>query len=121
MKRPVILVILLGIACALSCASWSPSSATIQGVVYTIDGAPLPGVNVTLTGPGGSPTIITVTDENGKYLVAGIPAGLYEVTTELQGFTTTRQKVTVTTGVEEPVITKLRFVNPLAAAGLSTT
>ena len=115
MTRVLSLVVLLGIGCATT----APPHAAIEGVVYTIDGAPLPGVNVTLTGPGG--TIITVTDEDGKYIVGGIDPGPYEVTTELDGFVTVRQKVAVTTDGKEPVVTRLRFVEPLAAAFVSST
>ena len=118
MNRGVLsLVVLL----ATACATMAPHNATIEGVVYTADGAPLPGVNVTLIGPGGSPTIITVTDDDGKYIVGGIRPGLYEVTTELQGFVTMHQRVPVTTDGKELVITRLRFVEPLAAAMFSST
>ena len=117
MNRVLVLAVLLASA---SCTIVPvPYTATIYGVIYTADGAPLPGVIVTVTGPPGQPTFMTVTDEEGKYSVSGIIPGMYEVTSELQGFETARQRVQVTNGTEEPVVTKLRFA-PLGALFSST-
>ena len=50
------------------------------------DGQPLPGVTVTLEGPG-SPAV-QVTDETGKFRFLGLFPGTYLVRAELQGFST---------------------------------
>jgi Carboxypeptidase regulatory-like domain len=55
----------------------------IQGIVVNgHTGAPLPGVRVRLT-PG---PIITETDENGRFVIEGLPAGVYRLNTERVGY-----------------------------------
>jgi carboxypeptidase family protein len=84
---------------------------SIEGVVFTVDGAPLPCVNVTLVGPYGSPKITTMTDGDGRYEVDEIPTGVYDVTMELSGFTTKRQNVEVTSDHPASVKTRLGFTS----------
>ena len=68
-----------------------PAMAQLQtgdlyGTVVGADGAPLPGVTVTLQGPG-SPAV-QVTDATGKFRFLGLYPGTYKLTAELQGFST---------------------------------
>jgi hypothetical protein len=60
-------------------------------VITDDSGAVLPGVTVTLRGPGvpGAPT--TVSNESGVYRFPNLPPGVYSITVELQGFTTKTQ------------------------------
>ncbi|MEA2562011.1 MAG: hypothetical protein QOH06_3515 [Acidobacteriota bacterium] len=58
----------------------------LYGTVVGGDGQPLPGVTVTLEGPG-SPSV-QVTDETGKFRFLGLYPGTYKLTAELQGFST---------------------------------
>jgi Ca-activated chloride channel family protein len=63
-------------------------SATIEGVVVLEDGSLIPGVTVTLTGsPKGVKT--TITDEKGVYRFSNLPAGIYSLKFELEGFKST--------------------------------
>lgn len=61
----------------------------------TADGAPLPGVSVTLTSTALQGTRTTITGANGDYAFASLPPGTYRVTFELDGM----QSVTKTTDV----------------------
>ena len=54
-----------------------PDPASISGTVVDDLGRPIPGVTVTL---GGDATAVTVTDAEGNYTFAGLPAGTYTVT-----------------------------------------
>jgi len=65
-----------------------PAAAQLQtgdlyGTVIGEDGAPLPGVTVTVEGVG-SPKVL-VTDERGEFRALGLYPGTYKVTAELQG------------------------------------
>ncbi len=59
--------------------------STIEGTVLDDGGTPLPGVTVTMRGPGGF-TRSVVTDAQGKWTASGLPAGLFEMRFELAGF-----------------------------------
>src|SRR5205085_3083201 len=58
---------------------------TVEGKVTDQQGAVLPGVTVTLTGPRGPQT--TVSDEKGEYRFVGVQPGVvYRLKVDLQGF-----------------------------------
>jgi hypothetical protein len=61
-------------------------TGSIWGHVNDSQGAPLPGVSVTLTSPAGAP-MIAVTNEQGIYRFVNLsPSSKYALTAELQGF-----------------------------------
>ena len=68
------------------------TTGAITGVATDESGAVLPGVTVTLQGPGvpGQPT--TVTEADGSYRFPTVPPGEYTLTFSLQGFSTVRQE-----------------------------
>ncbi len=71
----------------------------IEGKVTDQSGGVLPGVTVTIESPallGGART--TVTDEEGRYRFTALPAGVYTVTCDLEGFTPAVREVRVDTG-----------------------
>jgi hypothetical protein len=81
-------------ATALLLALRVPALAQLQtgnlyGTIHDPNGAPVPGVTVTLTG-GGAPQA-TTTDAQGKFRFPGLPPGAYSLETTLQGFGTVRQ------------------------------
>ena len=90
-------VLLLGLACATKkqeILTPPPATAgTIRGVVQDSQGAPLPGVTVTVNGEGRN--IVTVTDANGAYTLGGIAPGIYTIVSELYGFSRTQQTAQV--------------------------
>ncbi len=62
------------------------TTGDIRGVITDESGAVLPGVTVTLKGPGVAGTPSTVTNEAGVYRFPNLPPGAYDVTAELAGF-----------------------------------
>ncbi len=70
------------------------TTGTIEGTVTDPQGAPLPGVTVTITSAQG--TKVETTDTAGDFRFAYLTAGTYGLTATLQGFTTVeRQNLTV--------------------------
>jgi len=88
-------------------------TGAIRGVVRDAQNLVVPGVTVTATSPALQGPRIAVTDTNGAFSVAALPAGDYTITYELSGFTTSTRTVTVPVGstVNESVT--------LAAAGIN--
>jgi outer membrane receptor protein involved in Fe transport len=75
------------------------TTGTIVGTVSDESGAILPGVTVTLSGPGVAGTPTTVTTETGAYRFPQLPPGDYKLSFTLQGFATiNREQVVVPLG-----------------------
>jgi hypothetical protein len=71
----------------------------IEGRVVDQSGGVLPGVTVGISSPamlGGVRT--TVTDEEGRYRFSALPAGVYKVSFELEGFTPVTRELRLETG-----------------------
>jgi Carboxypeptidase regulatory-like domain len=78
--------------------SQSRETGAITGKVTDEQGAPLPGVNLTLTGPTLMGTRTFVSDANGDFRFPALPPGTYAVKAELQGFgTVIQERVRLTT------------------------
>ncbi len=92
----------LGVLAALLTATMAfaqgVQTGTLQGTARDTDGLVLPGVTVSVTSPSLQGTRTTVTDDNGVYVLRGLPAGAYEVVFELTGFTTQTERTTVAVG-----------------------
>lgn len=74
-------------------------TATVTGIVTSIDGLPLPGVDVAATSPALQGTRSAVTDLNGVYYLRALPAGTYTVSFEARTFQpATRTGVAAGTG-----------------------
>jgi hypothetical protein len=65
-------------------------TGTVQGRVMDQQGAILPGVTATLTGPRGSQT--AVSDERGEFRFVGVAPGTYALKVELSGFLPQQQE-----------------------------
>src|SRR4029079_11006025 len=63
---------------------------TVEGKIVDQQGAVLPGVNVTLTGPRG--VLTTVTDSEGQYRFVGVAPATYVLKTDLTGFLAQEQR-----------------------------
>ena len=74
----MLLAYALIVASASALPAEAATSASISGVVTDRDGQPIPGVTVAVEGPGGS-GIDTSTDEEGRFVAEGLPAGSYTV------------------------------------------
>ena len=88
------------VAIAAALLSWSATATpaaqatgAIEGAVVNANGSPLPGVVVTVTGPGVRQEHVTGAD--GAYMAAGLAAGDYVVTAVLPGFETAEIPVSV--------------------------
>jgi len=94
-------IILRGIAAVLLSSSVAATASAqtagaIEGSVVDANGNPLPGVVVTVTGPGVREEQVTGAD--GSYAVTDLAAGDYRVTTVLPGFETVDLPVAVAAG-----------------------
>jgi len=74
------------------------TTSTIVGTVSQPEAGPLPGATVTATQRETGFTRTVVADADGRYTIAGLPAGTYELRAELSGF-----KPLVRTGVDVTV------------------
>ena len=77
---------LIALICATALLADGPQTGTIDGRVLDAQGAALPGVTVTITGPQNTRTVIT--DADGVYRFALLLAGRYTVNAELEGLGT---------------------------------
>ena len=74
-------------------------TAVLTGTVTDSSGAAIPGATVTVTSPsmiGGSRSVVTEAD--GTYRFPALAPGTYEVTYELQGFTSSKREVRLLLG-----------------------
>ena len=78
----------------LTCASAFAQQTTgnVTGRVLDQQGAAIPGVTVTAKSPSTGFTRTEVSDAEGVYRLSALPVGIYEVTAELQGFSTVSKK-----------------------------
>ena len=84
----------LGLVCTLlaSLAAAQGGDGSLRGMVKDEQGAAMPGVTVTLTGPGLLAPSTTVTESDGSYRLINLPPGTYVLTAELTGFSTFRRE-----------------------------
>jgi outer membrane receptor protein involved in Fe transport len=82
------------IALLLTCATVyaQQTTGTITGRVVDQQGAAVPGATVTAKSPSTGFTRTETSDAEGIYRLAALPVGIYEVTAELQGFSTVSKK-----------------------------
>jgi hypothetical protein len=102
----------------LSCASVfaQGTSGTITGRVLDQQGAAIPGVTVSAKSATTGFSRSEVSDSEGVYRLSALPVGIYDVTAELQGFTTVSKK-----GVEVNVAQTQSVDFPLKVAQLAET
>jgi Ca-activated chloride channel family protein len=93
--RIAVSILVASLVVALGLAQSNPGE--IHGAVTDIAGAPLPGVQVTLTGPEKRSA---VTDPRGEFAFRNLRSGPYELRFELAGFKASTMKVGVSTRVE---------------------
>lgn len=70
----------------------------VEGKVVDQSGGVLPGVTIAITGPALPGGRTTVTDAEGLYRFAALPAGTYDVSFELEGFSTIKRSIRLDTG-----------------------
>jgi hypothetical protein len=113
MTRIAAIAALLIVGVSGSSFAQGVQTGAIRGVVKDAQGLLVPGVTVTATSPALQGPRVAVTDTDGAFSVAALPAGDYTVTYELSGFTTATRRIAVPVGstVSESVT--------LAAAGIA--
>ena len=76
-------------------------TGAVLGTVTDASGASIRGANVTLTNEGTNAALSTTTGSDGGYKFTPVKIGLYTLSTNFQGFTTTTERhVTVNVGAE---------------------
>src|SRR5262249_5266516 len=98
MKRITAMAALLVLACSSPGFGQGVQTGQIRGVVKDAQGLVVPGVTVTATSPSLQGPRVGVTDSEGAFSLAALPAGDYAVTFELSGFTTVTRKSAVPVG-----------------------
>jgi carboxypeptidase family protein len=82
-------------------AAAQTTNGVISGIVSDAQGGVLPGVTVTGRNVETGITRTVVTESDGRYRLAALPPGRYEIRAELQGFGTANvPEMTLTTGTE---------------------
>jgi outer membrane receptor protein involved in Fe transport len=76
------------------------SLATVRGKVVDQQGGALPGATVTVRQAETNTTRTGVTNETGQFYVPSLPAGTYDVTVEMQGFSAGKRTLTLRVGQE---------------------
>ncbi|HWN08432.1 MAG TPA: carboxypeptidase regulatory-like domain-containing protein [Pyrinomonadaceae bacterium] len=118
----LIVPILVLAAIALPSLIVSAAGGQIEGKVTDPKGAAVIGAAITVTDPETNQTFTTVTDDQGKYSVAGLPPGTYSITISATGFNEGRRdEVKVEEGATAAVDMKLEIAPVEAAVTISTS
>jgi hypothetical protein len=97
----LVLVVFLSIFTSPALAAAQATSGAISGVMTDAQSAVLPGVSVTLRNTETGLTRTAITEADGRYRLAGLPPGHYELKAELAGFTPVAvTDITLTIGLE---------------------
>jgi hypothetical protein len=94
-KRLIPHLLLLVLIVSTAGAAFAQVTGSISGVVRGADGAPLPGVTVTASGPLLPAGRTAVTDEKGAFSILRLPPGEYQVNAELAGMGTVKKPAVV--------------------------
>jgi hypothetical protein len=104
------------------------TTGNITGRVVDEQGGAVPGVTVTAKNPATGFTRVEISDAEGIYRLSALPVGIYDVSAELQGFTTVQQSgLEVNVAQTVPIDFTLKIsqlsetVNVTAAAPLINT
>jgi len=93
-------------------AQENPNAGTIQGIVRSEDGAPVPSARVSYSSSATDTRGVTRTDQNGAYVTEQVPPGAYLVHVDGRDLLPAEINVAVTTGVPTAVNFKLDWIDP---------
>jgi hypothetical protein len=117
--RWAIALLAIALAAAPVLAQYGSSTGGIQGRVTDEQGGVLPGVQVTLKGPGAPRTVYT--DARGEFRVANLDPGTYTITLNLAGFQTiNRENVAVNLGKNTELTIPMGLTRVEAAVTVSS-
>jgi len=71
------------------------TTATISGTITDIDGGVMPGTTVTVANVATGLSRTNVTSAEGRYVIAGLPPGDYELRAEMPGFKPLQRRLTL--------------------------
>jgi hypothetical protein len=111
------LVLLIIVFCGLFCpvGSSAQTNATLSGTILDSTGGALPGVTVTVTNADTNLVRTSVTDAEGRYVLAALPPGTYNVVAALTGFTPHELKNVHIAVAQSAVINASLRVGPVAS------
>ena len=95
MRLKIVALLAAVVLAAVPLRAQTNPTGTISGKVTDQEGLPVPGATVTVQSPALQGTRSATTSANGDYIIPFLPAGDYEVTTELTGFKTIKQRTRV--------------------------
>jgi hypothetical protein len=105
------LALLAAIAIATPARAQGVQTGMLAGTARDAAGLVLPGVTVTVASPALQGERTTITDENGHYVLRGLPPGPYTVTFTLQGFSTTTLRARVDLGQQADLDAQLAIAS----------
>ena len=92
MSRSVLAALAVAVFIVVASAHAQTGDGSLRGYVKDEQGAVLPGVTVTATGPALLAPVAGVTDSGGYYRLLNLPPGTYTIAAELSGFATSRRE-----------------------------
>jgi len=90
--KKAFIVMFLSLAVIGALNAQTNQTGSLRGVVTDAEGSPLPGVNITVTGPSLIGSETAQTNQDGAYRVPVLPPGTYLVVAEISGFQTVRRE-----------------------------
>ena len=97
------LTVLAGVLGTTLAVAQGVQTGELRGTAVDTQGGVLPGVVVTASSPSLQGVRTATTDENGVYLLRGLPSGEYTVKFELSGFSAIEERATVNVGAPTQV------------------
>src|SRR5688500_8920737 len=95
--RKQVFILVVAFLTALVPAASAQTAATVSGTVLDPSGLVVPGVTVTARSGATGLVRTNVTGPEGRFVIAQLPPGVYEVRAEIQGFKPhVRPEVTLT-------------------------
>ncbi|SKB80015.1 TonB-dependent receptor [Dyadobacter psychrophilus] len=102
----VIKILITGILCACSCASFA-QTASLKGTVRSDDGELLPGASITISGV----TKGTFSDEKARYALENLPAGPATLAVSFLGFEPETKQITLKAGEKAEANFRLKAIS----------
>jgi outer membrane receptor protein involved in Fe transport len=94
----VVLIVVVVTLLPLALFGQSTQTGAVTGTVTTNDNTPIPGVMVTVSSPVLQGTRTAYTEDNGSFLVRGLPPGSYTVSFSMEGLGGVRRSMAVELG-----------------------